>query len=257
MDGLFVGCRECARISRRRKKEYIQGLELEIESLKSEIESLRQTKDPKVADHFQETIYKASMELERNLESLMIAQNLATKESVTRDIERQLDSLLVTIRQRLCESIELQFNQTANLLRPLPFVCVFLWAICQSSDSHKMVEDELIQRDEMQLFQMTESQMSESWMQMERKLELSDQQRLAFNQIKGKCHSLKSDYLAIGQQCLAVKEKASQCLSSVIFELFEQLRSIFTPIQQAKYLVWAHRNQALMKMMNSIWRENI
>jgi len=153
--------------------------------------------------------------------------------------KRQLEKLINLTDHEVSRMLNSHFDEIFDLLTPTPFAKLLMWGLEQG--------DDFFQEDE-------HGNGVGLWGVIIKELELTSKQKALIKQARPYMSAIRHNYTALLRQFSNYKRSVLQCVHDLA-ESLNNLRSILTHSQQARYIAWADKNAAMMLMMDIIWKK--
>eukprot|EP00475_Leptophrys_vorax_P032962 TRINITY_DN5147_c0_g1_i1.p2 TRINITY_DN5147_c0_g1~~TRINITY_DN5147_c0_g1_i1.p2 ORF type:complete len:349 (-),score=86.73 TRINITY_DN5147_c0_g1_i1:1223-2269(-) len=230
---------ELARITRKRKKERLGELEVEVKRLKSEIDVLRKRnteilESPPAVGHnlfVDEVVVEEQKNLQRAIEKVVYASSLNVGGTSEQDLPQLVQELMECFSKRTVTSKSHLYSLEASLAPCMP-LRFMNWAMCQ---------DDKFYQDPQGLWNCLFKQ----------QLELTDEQMIHILSLR---HEMKKQR-EMGQKVEEVYNKFRPMVEMHLAQTnvnLDRLRGVLSSEQLARFFVWVEQNQLCVKMLESV-----
>eukprot|EP00002_Diphylleia_rotans_P018984 TRINITY_DN3668_c0_g1_i1.p1 TRINITY_DN3668_c0_g1~~TRINITY_DN3668_c0_g1_i1.p1 ORF type:complete len:442 (-),score=89.75 TRINITY_DN3668_c0_g1_i1:145-1470(-) len=217
--------RESARQCRRRKKVYIQSLEEKVNRLSGRIQDLQQ-----------EYWFTKEKLREEQRKVAIALEGLVHGKDTEKDCAVLLSRFSDICYKQGQSAILYHLEQVKELLIPAQQLKFILWGLDQHDEFYDMG---------------SKTSGGTIWSMLSEELGWTDEQRERLVQYRDFIKVQNKELTSCIQKFDHLRDEICHRLDSLQRNMNE-IRTLFTPQQQAKFVVWVEQNQAVMKMLNSV-----
>eukprot|EP00002_Diphylleia_rotans_P010493 TRINITY_DN2096_c1_g9_i1.p1 TRINITY_DN2096_c1_g9~~TRINITY_DN2096_c1_g9_i1.p1 ORF type:complete len:406 (-),score=83.28 TRINITY_DN2096_c1_g9_i1:330-1547(-) len=217
--------RESARMCRQRKKVYIHSLEEKVGRLSGRIQELQQ-----------EYWFTKEKLREEQRKVAIALESLVHGKDTDKDCAMLLARFSDICYKQGQSAILYHLEQIKELLIPAQQLKFILWGLDQHDEFYDMG---------------SKSSGGTIWSMLSEELGWTDQQRERLVQYRDFIRNQNKELTGCIQRFDLLRDDICHRLDS-LQRCVNEIRTLFTPQQQAKFVVWVEQNQAVMKMLNSV-----
>mmetsp|Transcript_18985 Transcript_18985/g.53266 ORF Transcript_18985/g.53266 Transcript_18985/m.53266 type:complete len:414 (-) Transcript_18985:209-1450(-) len=238
-----LSAREC----RRRKKEKVQMLENKVQELTQQIHDMQAANSAPTKKEIllvrRQTVDSIGQIINDPGVASMFNRNKKAKLQDLECLNSKMQPLLHQIHKlvgdRVIEPVEDYFKRIEDLLMPIDITKFIMWALSQPETFYN--EGEGTGEEGL-------------WDLMVHELELTEAQKAELLKIRPIMVALRSEFQGVVVRLRKTAEEVNSWLSNIKKHLTD-VQVMLTPMQQAKFLWWTEQNLALMRTVESMWRD--